>query len=212
MLWDALREDISRRVGKEAAGRLASYLQGRLLKDGGVFLLNGLDEVPEAERRREVVLGSIRALAATLPDAARLLVTARPYAYAEKKWHLPGFPILALAPFSPEQVERFIERWYRAARQPMGWSEETARDQGRPATGCAPRTPLSGQSGLAPAPRDAHGDPAFELGPAPRRPRPALQGGRQAPARALATGARGQRTYGRARDRARDRAGPECRR
>ena len=95
-----------------------------------MFLLDGLDEVPEAERRREVVLGAIRALAATLPDAARLLVTARPYAYADKKWHLPGFPILALAPFSPEQVERFIERWYRAARQPMGWSEETAGTKG----------------------------------------------------------------------------------
>lgn len=103
---------------------------GRLLKDGGVFLLDGLDEVPEAECRREVVLGAIRALAATLPDAARLLVTARPYAYADKKWHLAGFPILALAPFSPEQVERFIERWYRAARQPMGWSEETAGTKG----------------------------------------------------------------------------------
>lgn len=130
MLWDALAADVARHLGTAAAERVFPYFQGRLLKEGGFFLLDGLDEVPEARERRRALLESIQALAGVLPADARILVTARPYAYADKRWHLSGFPILVLAPFSAEQVERFIERWYQAVRAPMGWNAETARAKG----------------------------------------------------------------------------------
>lgn len=83
MLWDALRDDMVARLGEAPANRLLAHLHQRLLEDGGLILLDGLDEVPEAEHRRETLLGAVRDLAASLPgDKARLLLTARPYAYA----------------------------------------------------------------------------------------------------------------------------------
>ncbi len=131
MLWDALRDDITERLGEDVAVKLLPHLQARLLKDGGFVLLDGLDEVPEAQQRRKALLQAVQDLAGMLPaKSSRVLVTARPYAYADRKWHLPEFTTLALAPFSEEQVNRFVERWYQAARPSMGWNEDTARDKG----------------------------------------------------------------------------------
>ena len=132
MLWDGLRDDIASRLDELAANLLLPYLMKRLAGEGGFILLDGLDEVPEAGQRRRSLLQAIWELKAALPAGkTRLLVTARPYAYADKAWQLPGFNILALSPFSEEQVERFIERWYQAARPTMGWNEDTARAKGQ---------------------------------------------------------------------------------
>lgn len=132
MLWDALQDDITLRLGEAAARRLLPYLQERLLHDGGLILLDGLDEVPEAQQRRKTLLEAVQELAGQLPrERSRILVTARPYAYADRKWHLNDFSILALAPFSEHQVDRFITRWYQAVRLSTGWNEETAYDKGR---------------------------------------------------------------------------------
>jgi len=132
MLWNALQEDIAIRLGEAAAKRLLPYLQERLLNEGGLILLDGLDEVPEAQQRRKTLLEAVQELAGTLPrGTSRFLVTARPYAYADPKWHLAEFSILALAPFSEDQVDRFIARWYQAVRPTMGWNEDTARDKGQ---------------------------------------------------------------------------------
>ena len=132
MLWDALEDDVAVRLGRAAASRLLPTLQDRLLREGGFLLLDGLDEVPEACRRRRTLLEAVQELAGMLSQArSRFLITARPYAYADREWHLSGFPILALAAFNEAQVERFIERWYQAVRSMMGWNEETARDKGK---------------------------------------------------------------------------------
>lgn len=132
MLWAALQDDIAVRLGDVAAQRLLPYLQERLLNDGGLVLLDGLDEVPEAQQRRKTLLEAVQELAGTLPhDKSRILVTARPYAYADPRWHLNGFSILALAPFSEDQVDRFIMRWYQTVRGSMGWNLDTARDKGK---------------------------------------------------------------------------------
>ena len=131
MVWNALRADVAARLGEEAAGVLFPYLQRRLLEEGGLLLLDGLDEVPEADRQRKCLLEAVGDLAAALPRArSRVVVTARPYAYADPRWHLSGFATLTLAPFSREQVERFVARWYQAVRPAMGWDEATARERG----------------------------------------------------------------------------------
>jgi formylglycine-generating enzyme required for sulfatase activity len=132
MLWDALHADIAAQLGKPAADKLFPYLQRRLLSEGGFILLDGLDEVPESGGHRKVLLEAVARLADALPKGkTRILVTARPYAYAGPERRLPGFPPpLALAPFSEGQVERFIERWYQAARPAMGWNADTARGKG----------------------------------------------------------------------------------
>ncbi|HEC36207.1 MAG TPA: NACHT domain-containing protein, partial [Anaerolineae bacterium] len=131
MLWDALRTDLAARLGEGGAERLFPYLQRRLLEEGGLILLDGLDEVPEAERRRKCLLEAVADLAGALPpDRSRVLVTARPYAYDRREWRLPGFEVLLLADFDEGQVERFVERWYQAVRPVMGWDEPTARGRG----------------------------------------------------------------------------------
>ena len=133
LLWRALEADIARRLGDDAAGRLMPLLQERLLDPagGGMVLLDGLDEVPESGARRRCLLDSVRRFAGSLPRPSRVLLTARPYAYADPKWHLAGFTELALAPFDAEQVGHFIGHWCQAVRPVMGWDEVTAgqRDQ-----------------------------------------------------------------------------------
>jgi formylglycine-generating enzyme required for sulfatase activity len=127
MLWDAIAADMQARLGEAAAARLMPWFQARLLRQGGLFLLDGLDEVPEAGRRRRCLLEAVSALVSSLPSRARVILTARPYAYADPIWHLPGFPPpLALAPFSERQVDTFVDRWYHAVRPAMGWNAATA--------------------------------------------------------------------------------------
>ena len=132
MLWQALEADLARALGAPAAARLLPDLQQRLCQEGGLILLDGLDEVPEASRRRQTLLEAVASLLALLPPATgRVLVTARPYAYADPQWRLAGFATLALAPFDEAQQARFIQRWQQAVRPAAGWSEETARKKGR---------------------------------------------------------------------------------
>jgi formylglycine-generating enzyme required for sulfatase activity len=132
MLWHALRDDLTAQLGAGAADRLLPHLQSRLLKEGGCILLDGLDEVPEAHQRRQVLLEAISAWVGLLPArSSRFLITARPYAYADKRWHLKDFDIIALAPFSAEQAQRFIDRWYQAVRNSLQWNEDTARAKGQ---------------------------------------------------------------------------------
>jgi energy-coupling factor transporter ATP-binding protein EcfA2 len=130
MLWNALQGDIAARLGADAAGKLLPYLRDRLLKEGGLILLDGLDEVPEARRRRATLLAAVRELADVLSKTpSRIVVTARPYAYADRQWRLPRFTSLALAPFNEAQIGRFVDRWYAAVRPFMGWSPEMAQEK-----------------------------------------------------------------------------------
>ncbi|MBM3131313.1 MAG: NACHT domain-containing protein, partial [Chloroflexi bacterium] len=130
MIWNALRSDLTARLGADAANAVFSDLQKRLLRDGGFILLDGLDEVPATDQRRARLLEALLDFAAQMPAASRIVVTARPYAYADPKWHLPKFETLILSSFSDEQIARFIECWYQAMRETMSWNEQTARGKG----------------------------------------------------------------------------------
>jgi len=130
MIWDAIRDDLRQRLGETAGDRAFGAWQQRLLKEPGVILLDGLDEVPEAQRRRQVLLQAIQDFLAPLPKVTRVLVTARPYAYADPQWRLPRFSTLALAPFDEGQVQRFIDRWYQAVAPSLSWDRQTAQRRG----------------------------------------------------------------------------------
>jgi formylglycine-generating enzyme required for sulfatase activity len=132
ILWNALAEDVAGRLGDASAKRLLPHLQERLLDpaQGGMILLDGLDEVPESGARRKHLLEAVRNFADALPECGRVLLTARPYAYADPKWRLAGFAELALAPFDASQVAHFIGHWYGAVRPVMGWDQPTADQRG----------------------------------------------------------------------------------
>jgi formylglycine-generating enzyme required for sulfatase activity len=95
----------------EALSDFAKLLRDELLKAGGLLLLDGLDEVPEADQRREQVKAAVKGFVAMFPKV-RVLVTSRTYAYQKQAWKLDGFAEAVLAPFGRGQIRRFVERWY----------------------------------------------------------------------------------------------------
>lgn len=130
MLWNALRADLIERFGNEKdANAFLPELRAHLRNQPTMILFDGLDEVPEADERRAHLLQALADFTTGLPDATRVVVTARPYAYEDKSWRLARFETLTLAPFNDEQTERFIENWYQAVRRAMQWDEQTAQNK-----------------------------------------------------------------------------------
>jgi formylglycine-generating enzyme required for sulfatase activity len=107
---DQLWEFIQRKLGG-ALTDFAPLLRRHLLTQGGLLLLDGLDEVPETQRCREFVKQAVLGFRRQF-SRVRVLLTSRTYAYQRQEWRLPGFAEAVIAPFTPEQIERFIDRWY----------------------------------------------------------------------------------------------------
>jgi formylglycine-generating enzyme required for sulfatase activity len=106
----------------------ARPLRAEPLSAGGLLLLDGLDEVPEADQRRVQVKAAVEQFAATF-NRVRVLVTSRTYAYQQQDWKLNGFSEAVLAPFEQAQIRRFVQRWYAYVGQARGLSTQEA--QGR---------------------------------------------------------------------------------
>jgi energy-coupling factor transporter ATP-binding protein EcfA2 len=105
-LWEYLADELE-------AVELGAYpveLKKHLDRRGGILLLDGLDEVPEAHRRRQQLREAVLAFVRDFPKV-RVLVTSRPYAY-DADWQLPGFVRADLLDFSQEQIDGYINSWY----------------------------------------------------------------------------------------------------
>lgn len=101
-------------IAAEAGETLKEYvphLKKELLERGGLILLDGLDEVPDAAQRRVQVKAAVQDFAACFPRC-RFLVTSRTYAYQRQDWKLERFAEVALYPFTPGQIARFVDSWY----------------------------------------------------------------------------------------------------
>jgi formylglycine-generating enzyme required for sulfatase activity len=123
-LWRFLADELE----PAALGDYAPHLHRELLERGGLLLLDGLDEVPEADRRREQIKQAVQDFCATF-RRCRILVTSRTYAYQQQEWQLPGFFAAVLAPFGAGQIRRFVERWYSHMAAVRGLHRDDA--QGR---------------------------------------------------------------------------------
>jgi len=79
-LWDFVAAELQEATLTDYAPALYAELQER----GGLLLLDGLDEVPEAERRRQQLKQAVEDFIACFPKC-RVLVTSRTYAYQQQE-------------------------------------------------------------------------------------------------------------------------------
>ncbi|TXH69092.1 MAG: NACHT domain-containing protein [Lysobacteraceae bacterium] len=102
---------IVRRLQAAGLGEYAPHLKRELLEQGGLILLDGLDEVPDALERRSRIKKAVETFTRTF-QRCRYLATSRTYAYRQQDWKLSGFVEAQLLPFTPWQVQDFIDAWY----------------------------------------------------------------------------------------------------
>ncbi len=108
----------------------AEHLYCELLERGGLILLDGLDEVPDADDRRGQVKQVVQDFVSRFPRC-RFLVTTRTYAYQKQDWKLRGFAEATLSPFTATQIAYFVDNWYQHVGAARGMN--AADVQGRAA-------------------------------------------------------------------------------
>jgi len=120
-MWDYIKYDL------ESHGFGSSFepLKKQLQERGGLILLDGLDEVPDAAEQREILKAVIEDFAHAT-GLCRIVVTCRPYAYQKSEWMLSGFSTISIAPFNPDQIKDFIRSWYNAVVQVTGMNSDLA--------------------------------------------------------------------------------------
>lgn len=106
-LVDAIKADLAHLKGQQPP---AGWFEGYLSRGRCLILLDGLDEVADADLRRQVVAWVQKQMAAYGQN--RFVVTSRPFGYRDNP--LAGVTVLEVRPFTAAQVERFVHRWYLA--------------------------------------------------------------------------------------------------
>ena len=87
------------------------YLKRILREQGGLILLDGLDEAPDTLQQRTRIKKIVQDFGLDFPRC-RLLITTRTYAYQQQDWKLEGFSEATLSPFTSEQISAFIDGLY----------------------------------------------------------------------------------------------------
>ena len=123
-LWHFIAATLKEALLKEYIPHLHTHLRNL----GGLILLDGLDEVPEAKRRRVQIKQAVEDFRDLFP-LCHIVVTSRTYAYQQQEWRLQGFADTVLAPFSEAQIDFFVEHWYSYLAEVRGMDRENA--QGR---------------------------------------------------------------------------------
>jgi formylglycine-generating enzyme required for sulfatase activity len=123
-IWNFITEELN----AASLGEYASDLKQELLEHGGFVMLDGLDEVPDANRRRIQIKEAVEDFSKTYRNC-HILVTSRTYAYQNQQWILSGFEVATLARFSHHQINTFVDRWYTHIAKLRGLKEKDA--QGR---------------------------------------------------------------------------------
>ncbi|MDM8524429.1 SUMF1/EgtB/PvdO family nonheme iron enzyme [Desulfococcaceae bacterium HSG8] len=121
-LWGFIKGELE----KAELADFAPLMKQELLEKGGLLLLDGLDEVPEADNRRVLIRKVVENFIGTFHQC-RVLVTSRTYAYQQQDWRIPGLHETILAPFTGGQIRQFVTRWYEHVAELKRSSPEDAQ-------------------------------------------------------------------------------------
>ncbi len=124
LLWQFLTGELQQ-IAPEL-GHIVSALKHHFLTKGGMLLLDGLDEVPDAERFRTRIKNVVENFA-RIYHRCHIVVTSRIYAYQKQGWRLNDFQETVLSPFSRGQICRFVDRWYPNVAASYDLNHEQAR-------------------------------------------------------------------------------------
>ncbi len=125
-LWNALRSDILKKFQCDDAETLFARLKHLIETQPCLIMLDGLDEVSDAENRLGLLREAIENFAAPLTQSV-VIVTVRPYAYERQAQKLSGFEELALQPLSKEQIAAFISDFYQSLKLLNNWDDHEVK-------------------------------------------------------------------------------------
>ena len=137
---DTLLGYLGRQLQAAGLGEFLPHLKQELLERGGLILLDGLDEVPDAPGRRDRIKHALETFAQTF-QRCRYLATSRTYAYQNQDWKLRGFSETQLLPFQPWQIEAFVAAWYGQMTALQRLTAADAEDRAARLTAAATRNP-----------------------------------------------------------------------
>lgn len=123
---DHLWQFLAAQLQEEGRAEFVEPLRQHLLKHGGLFLLDGLDEAPETEQVRPQIKRAVEGLA-HLFSRCHILVTSRTYAYQQKDWKLADFAETRLSTFTDAQIRTFIRHWYAFISQSRGMNAQESQ-------------------------------------------------------------------------------------
>jgi energy-coupling factor transporter ATP-binding protein EcfA2 len=106
-LPQAIVNDLARTEGPSAPPQ---WFERQLAKGQCLILLDGLDEVADQNIRKKVAEWIERQMRAHGKN--RFIITSRPLGYQSAP--LSGVSVVAIRPFTPPQVQRFVHNWYLA--------------------------------------------------------------------------------------------------
>ena len=125
-LWDFIISELN----ASNLGEYSSLLNKHLREEGGLLLVDGLDEVPEADLRRMQIRQVLEDFARSYPNV-HILVTSRTYAYQNQDWRLADFQVAELMVFSQGQIDQFIDRWYKHIGIVRGFNVQDAEGRAK---------------------------------------------------------------------------------
>ncbi|GMV35368.1 MAG: hypothetical protein AMXMBFR60_31970 [Chloroflexota bacterium] len=97
----------------ELTATISAALLDQTLRDGGLFLFDGLDEVADIEAR-PIVVEAVENFASKYGanKKSRFLVTCRTFSYTDPRWQLTSWASHELAPLTRKKINQFIEYWH----------------------------------------------------------------------------------------------------
>lgn len=116
---------LAHQLKENEAQAYTASLRVSLMAGDCFVVLDGLDEVPIEQR--DLLRRAIQALRNRL-GANRYVVTCRIRSWDDKR-SLPAFQVCTLAPFTDEQVQQFVQRWYGALQETGHFSKAQAEDR-----------------------------------------------------------------------------------